>query len=43
MNNKVVAEFSANGTRIQLIAHNEGRDGYTFYSDIAGKLNSEDD
>lgn len=42
MNNKVVAEFSANGTRIQLIAHNEGRDGYTVFTRVLNNWDLDD-
>lgn len=34
MNDLVVAEFTAKGTRIQLIAHDNGRDGYTVFTRV---------
>ena len=31
---KCIAEFTANGTRFQLIAHNNGEDGYTVFTRV---------
>lgn len=42
MNNKVIAEFSADGTRIQLIEHNEGRDGYTVFTRVLNNWDLDD-
>lgn len=32
MLDKCIAEFSAKGIRVQLIAHDDGRDGYTVFT-----------
>lgn len=42
MNNLVVAEFTANGTRIQLIAHEGGRDGYTVFTRVLNNWDLDD-
>lgn len=42
MNNKVIAEFTANGTRFQLIAHDEGRDGFTVFTRVINDLDLDD-
>lgn len=34
MNDKVVAEFTANGTRFQLIAHDGGREGWSVFTRV---------
>lgn len=34
MSNKCIAEFTANGVRFQLLAHDEGRDGYTVFTRV---------
>lgn len=34
MSNKCIAEFTANGVRYQLLAHDEGRDGYTVFTRV---------
>ena len=31
---KCIAEITANGTRFQLIAHNNGEDGYTVFTRV---------
>lgn len=36
MNNKSIAIFTANGVVFQLIAHNDGRDGYTVFTQVLG-------
>lgn len=42
MNNKCIAEFTANGTRFQLIAHDEGRDGYTVFTRVLNNWDLDD-
>lgn len=42
MNDKVLAEFTANGTRIQLIAHDGGRDGYTVFTRVLNNWDLDD-
>lgn len=42
MNDKVIAEFSANGVRVQLIAHDEGRDGYTVFTRVINNWDLDD-
>lgn len=42
MSNKIIAEFSANGTRIQLIAHDEGSDGYTVFTRVINNFDLDD-
>lgn len=42
MNNKIIAEFTANGTRFQLIAHDEGRDGYTVFTRVLNNWDLDD-
>lgn len=42
MNDKCIAEFTANGTRFQLIAHDEGRDGYTVFTRVLNNWDLDD-
>ena len=42
MNEKCIAEFTANGTRLQLIAHDEGRDGYTVFTRVLNNWDLDD-
>lgn len=42
MNDKCIAEFSANGTRFQLIAHDEGRGGYTIFTRVLSNWDQDD-
>lgn len=42
MSNKCIAEFTANGTRFQLIAHNNGRDGYTVFTRVLNNWDLDD-
>ena len=42
MNDKVVAEFTADGKRIQLIAHDNGRDGYTVFTRVLNNWDLDD-
>lgn len=42
MNNKVVAEFTANGTRFQLIAHEDGREGWTVFTRVLNNWDLDD-
>lgn len=42
MNQKVVAEFTANGTRFQLIAHDEGREGWTVFTRVLNNWDLDD-
>ena len=42
MTNKIIAEFTANGTRFQLIAHDEGRDGYTVFTRVLNNWDLDD-
>lgn len=42
MNDKIIAEFTAYGTRIQLIAHNEGLDGYTVFTRVLNNWDLDD-
>lgn len=42
MSDKCIAEFTANGTRFQLIAHDEGRDGYTVFTRVLNNWDLDD-
>ena len=42
MGNKCIAEFTANGTRFQLIAHDDGRDGYTVFTRVLNNWDLDD-
>lgn len=42
MTDKIIAEFTANGTRIQLIAHEGGRGGYTVFTRVLNNLDLDD-
>ena len=42
MRNQVVAEFTAYGVRIQLIAHDDGRDGYTVFTRVLNNWDLDD-
>lgn len=42
MSNKCIAEFTANGTRFQIIAHDEGRDGYTVFTRVLNNWDLDD-
>lgn len=42
MTNKCIAEFTANGTRLQLIAHENGRDGYTVFTRVLNNWDLDD-
>lgn len=42
MNDKVVAEFTANGTRFQLIAHEGGREGWTVFTRVLNNWDLDD-
>lgn len=42
MNDQVVAEFTANGVRFQLIAHDGGRDGYTVFTRVLNNWDMDD-
>lgn len=42
MNDKCIAEFTANGTRFQLIAHDGGRDGYTVFTRVLNNWDLDD-
>ena len=42
MNDKCIAEFTAKGVRIQLIAHDDGRDGYTVFTRVINNWNLDD-
>ena len=42
MTDKCIAEFTANGTRFQLIAHDDGRDGYTVFTRVLNNWDLDD-
>lgn len=42
MRDKCIAEFTANGTRLQLIAHDDGRDGYTVFTRVLNNWDLDD-
>lgn len=42
MNNKIIAEFTAYGKRIQLIAHENGADGYTIFTRVLSNWDQDD-
>lgn len=42
MNDKCIAEFTAKGIRVQLIAHNDGRDGYTVFTRVLNDWDLDD-
>lgn len=42
MSDKCIAEFTADGKRIQLIAHDNGRDGYTVFTRILSNWDLDD-
>lgn len=42
MNDKCIAEFFANGMRIQLIAYDDGRDGYTVFTRVLNNWDLDD-
>lgn len=42
MSNKVIAEFTAKGVRVQLIAHDDGNDGYTVFSRVLNNWDLDD-
>lgn len=39
---KCIAEFTANGTRFQLKAHNNGEDGYTVFTRVLSNWDQDD-
>lgn len=42
MNDKIIAAFTANGVRFQLIAHDDGRDGYTVFTRVLNNWDLDD-
>lgn len=42
MNDKCIAEFTAKGTRFQLIAHDDGRDGFTVFTRVLSDWDLDD-
>lgn len=42
MSNKCIAEFTANGTRFQLIAHEDGTLGYTVFTRVLSNWDLDD-
>ena len=42
MSDKCIAEFTASGTRFQLIAHDEGRNGYTVFTRVLSNWDIDD-
>lgn len=42
MTNKIIAEFTAHGKRIQLIAHENGVDGYTVFTRVLSNWDQDD-
>ena len=42
MSDRIIADFAAKGTRLLLVAHDEGRDGYTVFMRVINNLNLDD-